>query len=86
MELALTLGITALVVLIAARHGYGMVTRIVAGVVAFVVSMIVMHVATVAVVVSIVIPRLGRGTPWAREVDAFMSAVFPGEWGKPRGD
>lgn len=80
--LALTIGSTTLVVSWATRHGFGLLARIALGVVAFVASLIASHLAIVAVVVTIVIPHVRRGSPWEREVDGYMAAIFPGEWGR----
>jgi hypothetical protein len=63
--------------------GFTPATRIALTAVAFVLLLVLTHLATVVVITALVIPRLEPGSRWSAEVDHYMAWVFPGQWGKP---
>lgn len=83
MWLASSAGVSAIVYF--SLREAGSIIRLLVAVAAFVIAILVTHVAMVYIITAWVIPRLKPDSVWNREVDAYMASIFPGQWGKPPG-
>ena len=61
------------------------IVRLIATIVAFGLAVVATHLAIAFTVTTWVIPRVVPGSYWEREVNSYMTSVFPGQWGKPPG-
>lgn len=64
---------------------YDVWERIALAVVAFLIALVVLHVACVLVVTVWIVPRLAPGSRWDREVAAYLASVFSDTPQKPAG-